>query len=58
MKSRISLIQYPANNPIEDRYDCAQLESIDGFAASVFDGHGGWQMGMFLIFLLINILTS
>ena len=45
MKNRVSLIQYPANNPIEDRWSCQQLESIDGYVAIVLDGHGGWQVG-------------
>lgn len=36
--------QYPANNPIEDRYAYGKLSSVDGFAAGVFDGHGGWQV--------------
>ena len=45
MKTRISLVQYPANNPIEDRYSCQQLTTIDGYVVSVFDGHGGWQLG-------------
>lgn len=43
LKNRVSRLQYPANNPIEDRYDYTQLSSIDAFVVSVFDGHGGWQ---------------
>jgi serine/threonine protein phosphatase PrpC len=37
-------MQYPANKPIEDRYKVTQLTAVDGYAASVFDGHGGWQI--------------
>lgn len=35
------VLQYRANNPIEDRFCLTQLNSIKGFTASVFDGHGG-----------------
>ena len=44
LDSFISCSQYPANNPIEDRYAYGKLSSVDGFAAGVFDGHGGWQV--------------
>lgn len=37
----VEVSQYNANNPIEDRYCYAKLTAIDGFTASVFDGHGG-----------------
>lgn len=42
IKNRIVNLQYPANNPIEDRFDFVQLKSIQGYFISVFDGHGGW----------------
>lgn len=42
VESRVVLIQYAANKPIEDRYKVSQLTSADGYAVSVFDGHGGW----------------
>jgi hypothetical protein len=45
MKGRINILQYPANNPIEDRWSCQQLTAIDGYVAIVLDGHGGWQVG-------------
>jgi hypothetical protein len=41
---RISTVEYPSNNPIEDRMVTYQLTSVNGYAAAVFDGHGGWQM--------------
>lgn len=44
IESITSVSQYPANNPIEDRYASGKLTSVDGFAAGVFDGHGGWQV--------------
>jgi pyruvate dehydrogenase phosphatase len=44
LKNRITLIQYPANNPIEDRWSIHQLESLEGFVTIVLDGHGGWQV--------------
>jgi len=44
IKNRVFSIQTPANNPIEDRFAYNDLESVQGFVASVFDGHGGWQV--------------
>jgi len=44
LTNRIALIQYPSNNPIEDRWAVHQLESIPGYLSMVFDGHGGWQV--------------
>ena len=41
---RMNDIEYPANNPIEDRHFVQQLKSVEGYVAAVFDGHGGWQM--------------
>ena len=46
----IEVVQYNANNPIEDRFSYAKLKSISGFTASVFDGHGGD--------LVVTILTN
>jgi hypothetical protein len=37
-----------SNSPCEDRNDTLQLTSIDGYAAAVYDGHGGWQVVLFL----------
>jgi len=44
MTNRVALIQYPSNNPIEDRWAVHQLEAISGYVTMVFDGHGGWQV--------------
>jgi hypothetical protein len=44
LANRVSTIQYNANNPIEDRISYKDLVNIDGFAALVLDGHGGWQI--------------
>ena len=44
MKSRINIVQYPANDPCEDRFQVSQLEKSNGYCAAVFDGHGGWQI--------------
>lgn len=44
IESFTNCTQYPANSPIEDRYAYGRLTSVDGFAAGVFDGHGGWQV--------------
>jgi hypothetical protein len=46
----IEISQYNANNPIEDRYCYQKLNSINGFTASVFDGHGGDLTVFFYIF--------
>lgn len=34
-------VQYPANNPCEDRFDVVQLKELGGYFCAVFDGHGG-----------------
>ncbi len=39
-------MEYAANKPIEDRHHMKQLENLDGYVVSVYDGHGGWQVGM------------
>ena len=44
LESSIETIQYPANDPIEDRFAYGELTSVGGSAAAVFDGHGGWQV--------------
>jgi serine/threonine protein phosphatase PrpC len=44
IESRVVMLQYAANNPIEDRYKVSQLTALEGYAMSVFDGHGGWQV--------------
>jgi hypothetical protein len=33
--------QFPANNPIEDRFSIYALENPKGYFFGVFDGHGG-----------------
>ena len=37
----VETVSYNANDPIEDRLCYTRLKSIEGFTASVFDGHGG-----------------
>ena len=44
LANRISTIQYNANNPIEDRISYKDFDNVDGYAALVLDGHGGWQI--------------
>lgn len=48
----VETFQFNANNPIEDRLAYAKLNSINGFAFSVFDGHGG---DLVVIFFVITI---
>ena len=58
MRNRINILQYPSNDPCEDRFQAAQLKSIPGFYAAVFDGHGGWQVSNFLMKHLDTILDK
>eukprot|EP00347_Sterkiella_histriomuscorum_P014019 403362473 len=44
LSSRAFIMQYPANEPCEDRFNCYQFKNFDGYYAAVFDGHGGWQL--------------
>ena len=37
----VQVFSYRANDPIEDRSCYTKLKAIDGFTATVFDGHGG-----------------
>jgi hypothetical protein len=39
-------LQYAANSPIEDRILCGQLNSVVGEVLAVFDGHGGYSIGI------------
>lgn len=47
-----------SNSPCEDRNDTLQLTSIDGYAAAVYDGHGGWQVVLFFSFSLNSARRS
>lgn len=38
MKSRVNIIQLPANNPCEDRFDAHQFKSTNGYSVAVYDG--------------------
>jgi hypothetical protein len=38
---RIKSLQYEANNPCEDSLTYEQLKTINAYAISIFDGHGG-----------------
>jgi serine/threonine protein phosphatase PrpC len=48
VEKRVYETEYPANNPIEDRKAIDNLSNVDGFVATVFDGHGGYQCCKFL----------
>ena len=41
---RIKSLQYEANNPCEDSLSYDQLKTINAFAISIFDGHGGPEL--------------
>lgn len=38
MKSRVNIIQLPANYPCEDRFDAHQLKKSKGYSVAVYDG--------------------
>lgn len=47
LKNRVSVVQYAANSPIEDRYNAIQLKNLKGYCLQVLDGHGGSQVAEF-----------
>lgn len=44
LEKRAFVLQYPANEPCEDRFNCYQFKNQNAYYAAVFDGHGGWQV--------------
>ena len=44
LTSRAFVLQYPANEPCEDRFNVYQFKNTNAYYAAVFDGHGGWQV--------------
>jgi len=44
IEERLFQKQFPSNNPCEDRSDFRQLTNYPGYAAAIYDGHGGWQV--------------
>jgi hypothetical protein len=44
INERVHQIVLESNFPCEDRRDVLQLTAIEGYAAAVYDGHGGWQV--------------
>jgi len=44
LTSRAFVLQYPANEPCEDRFNVYQFKNTNAYYAGVFDGHGGWQV--------------
>lgn len=55
MKDRVYTGLEISNKPCEDRNSQKQLTSINGFAVAVFDGHGGWQVVISLLFSQIIV---
>jgi serine/threonine protein phosphatase PrpC len=52
-----SIATYPANHPIEDRHVTFRI-SDKVTAATVFDGHGGWQCAEFAVSSTMNDFAS
>jgi len=52
IENRIYTSVLESNLPCEDRKDVLQLTSIEGFAAAVYDGHGGWQVVLCFLYSL------
>jgi hypothetical protein len=52
----IDNLQYRSNTPIEDRFQTGRLNSINAFAVSVFDGHGGNLVVTFFLFRQSTLL--
>jgi serine/threonine protein phosphatase PrpC len=44
LNNRIKSLQYEANNPCEDSLSYGQLKTINAYAISIFDGHGGPEL--------------
>lgn len=44
-ENRVALLQYAANNPVEDRFCVSQIKTLPGYLATVLDGHGGFEIG-------------
>ena len=47
LENRASIIFYPANNPIEDRFKALELKKLNAYFISVLDGHGGFQLSQY-----------
>lgn len=58
MESRVAVVQYQANSPIEDSYSCEQINEKEGYFISVFDGHGGWQLCKANNFYYLNFVSK
>ncbi len=44
LEKRAGIIQYNANEPIEDRYSAYELKHFPGYFMAVLDGHGGAEV--------------
>jgi len=44
ISKRVNFLQYEANNPCEDSIFFGQLNTINAYTVSIFDGHGGPQL--------------
>lgn len=47
LQNLTSIVQYNANDPLEDRYVAVELKNFNGYFLSVLDGHGGYQIAEF-----------
>lgn len=58
IKDRVFLGAEVSNKPCEDRSAIHQLKGVDGYAVAVFDGHGGWQVVIFSLFVVPSLFKS
>lgn len=59
LNKNISTIYYPANNPIEDRYNVKVLKNMkEALFMSVLDGHGGHTLSEFVNNRLANYIDE
>ena len=58
IKRRVDSIQYPANNPIEDRVVQENFKELKGFVTAVLDGHGGHNVSEYISQNLVSSIEK
>lgn len=57
-ENETNVIQYQANNGIEDRVIAAKLKAIDAETVSIFDGHGGDKLSDYCSNQIVDLLET